>query len=241
MKLDSLKEKQGLISTSLLCVSGILGVLILVRLGSFYVTSAKMEKLVEEAVAQSKADPNSAKEYLAKFKEIADELKKKNMFAPPPPKPGWPVKRVEGILGNTAWINGEWRKVGDEIGGAKILEIGPTYVKIVWEGKEKIFYPFDVGTVPEPKKKEKRVEKPRPKKKKVEKKPVEEKVATTSEDDPLAWMGVKLSPKLRAKILEKWNEMSDEQKEQWKEQWNNMSDEQKEKMVEQMEEHVDDM
>jgi len=237
MKLNSLKEKQGLISTSLLCVSGVLGVLIIVRLGSFYVASAKMEKLVEETVVQSKGDPNIAKEYLAKFKEVADELKKKNMFAPPPPKPGWPVSRVEGILGDTAFINGEWRKVGDEIGGAKVLEIGPTYVKIVWEGKEKIFYPFDVGTVPEPEKKEKRVEKPKPKKK-VEEKPKEEKVATASEDDPLAWMGVKLSPKVRAKLLEMWNQASDEEKERMKEEWNNMSDEQKEEGLKQMEEHL---
>jgi hypothetical protein len=241
MKLDSLKEKQGLISTSLLCASGVLGILILVKLGSFYATSARMEKLVEEAVAQSKADPNDAKEHLAKFKEVADELKKKNMFAPPPPKPGWPVSRVEGILGDTAFINGAWRKVGDEIGGAKVLEIGATYVKVVWEGKEKILYPFDVGTVPEPKKEKKRPEKRKPKEKKVEKKPVEKKVATESEEDPLAWMGVKLSSKLRAKFLEKWNEMSDEEKEKAKEDWNNMSDEEKEEGVKKMEEHVDDM
>jgi hypothetical protein len=242
MKLESLKEKQGVASISLLCVSGILGILIVVRVGSFYMMSASMERLVEEAVAQSKADPNGAKNYIAKFKEAADELKKKNMFAPPPPKPGWPVSRVEGILGNTAFINGDWRKVGDNIGGAKVLEIGPNYVKLEWEGQQKTFFPFDVGTVPEPKKEKKRVEKPKPKKKKVEEKPVEkEETAEPEGDDPLAWMGVELSPKLRAKILEKWNEMSDEEKEQAKEQWSKMSDEEKEKHVENMEEHVDDM
>ena len=144
MKLDNLKEKQGLISLSLLCVSGLLGVLITAKLGSFFVTSARMEKLVEDAVAQSKPDANDAKEYLAKFKEVAEELKKKNMFAPPPPKPGWPVSQVVGILGDTALINGKWYKVGDEIGGAKVLEIRPAYVKVVWEGKEKIFSPFDI-------------------------------------------------------------------------------------------------
>ena len=159
MKLDSLKEKQGLISISLLCVSGVLGVLTLVRLGSFFTTSAKMEKLVEEAVAQSKPDPNDAKDYIAKFKQVADELKKKNMFAPPPPKPGWPVSRVEGILGDTAFINGGWRKVGDEIGGAKVLEIKPTYVKVVWEAKEKVFSPFDIKTASADRKKGKDDEK----------------------------------------------------------------------------------
>lgn len=238
MKLDSLKEKQGLISISLLCASGVLGVLILVKLGSFFVTSARMEKLVEDAVAQSRVDPNDAKEHLSRFKEVADELKKKNMFAPPPPKPGWPVKKVQGILGDTAWINGDWRKVGDEIGGAKVVEIGPNYVKMVWEGKEKTFYPFDVKSAPRPKKAKKAVAKKAEPKKKVEEKPKEEKVATASEEDPLAWMGVKLSPKVRAKLLEMWNQASDEEKEKAKEEWNNMSDEEKEEALEQMEEHL---
>jgi len=239
MKLDNLKEKQGWISISLFWFSAVLGVLILVRLGSFFVTSARMEGMVEDAAAQSKPDPNDAKKYLAKFKEVADELKKKNMFAPPPPKPGWPVSRVEGILGDTALINGKWRKVGDEIGGAKVLEIGPNYVKMVWEGKEKTFYPFDVKSAPEPKKEKKQAEKPKPKDKKVEEKPIEKKVvAEAKEDDPLAWMGVKLSPKVRAKLLKMWENMSDEQKEEAKEEWNNMSDEKKKEQLEQMEEHL---
>ncbi|UCD56046.1 MAG: hypothetical protein JSV16_09340 [Candidatus Hydrogenedentota bacterium] len=242
MKLESLREKQGVASISLLCASGVLGILIVVRLGSFFAASARMERLVEEAVAQAKPDPNGAKDYIARFKEAADELKKNNMFAPPPPKPGWPVSRVEGILGDTAFINGDWRKVGDNIGGAKVLEIGPSYVKLEWEGQQKTFFPFDVGTVPEPKKEKKAVQKPKPKKKKIEEKPVEkEEVAQPEGDDPLAWMGVELSPRLRAKILEKWDEMSDEQKEEAKREWNNLSDEQKEERVKMMEEHVDDM
>jgi len=146
MKLDNLKEKQGLISISLFWVSAVLGVLILVRLGSFFVTTARAERLIEDAAAQSQPDANDAKKYLARFKEVADELKKKNMFAPPPPKPGWPVSSVQ-ILGHTAFINGDWRKVGDDIGGAKILEIGPAYVKMVWEGKEKTFSPWDIKDV----------------------------------------------------------------------------------------------
>ena len=241
MKFDNLKGKEGLISISLLCVSGVLGVFILVKLGSFFVTSARMEGLVEGVVAQSKPDPNDAKGYLTKFKEVADELKKKNMFAPPPSKPGWPVKQVQGILGDAAFINGNWHKVGDDIGGAKVLEIRPTYVKIVWEGKEKIFSPFDIKNAPEPEKAKKAVAKKAKPENKVAEKPKEEKVATASEEDPLAWMGVELSPKLRAKFIEKWNEMSDEEKEQMKEQWNKLSDEQKEEHVKQMEEHVDDM
>jgi len=143
MKLDKLKEKEGLISISLFWVSVALGILILVKLGGFFVTSASAVRLVDDALAQSKPDPNDAKKYLARFKEVADELKKKNMFAPPPPKPACPVSRVQ-ILGDTVLVNGKWYKVGDDVGGAKILEIAPTYVKVEWEGKENVFSPFDV-------------------------------------------------------------------------------------------------
>jgi hypothetical protein len=147
MRLDKLKEKQGLISISLFWFSAALGILILVKLGGFFVSSASAVRLVDDALAQSKPDANDAKKYLDKFREIADELKKKNMFAPPPPKPGWPVSSVQAILGDTAFINGDWRNVGDDIGGAKVLEIRPTYVKLVWEEKEKNFSPFDMKDV----------------------------------------------------------------------------------------------
>jgi len=62
-----------------------------------------------------------------------------------------------------------------------------------------------------------------------------------AEEDPLAWMGVELSPALRAKLLEKWNGLSDEEKEQMKDRWNNMSDEQKQQAVNSMEENIDQM
>jgi len=147
MKLDELRKKQGLISVSLVGVSALLGVLILIKVGGFFAASASAERLVSYAVGQSKSDPNDTKRYLAKLKEVADELKKNNMFAPPPPKPGMPVRQVTGILGKMALINGKWCKVGDKIGDAKVLEITPTYVKVEWKGKEKIYSPFNVKGV----------------------------------------------------------------------------------------------
>ena len=62
--------------------------------------------------------------------------------------------------------------------------------------------------------------------------------AAAEEEDPLAWMGVTLSEKVRAKLLEKWNQLSDEQKEQMKQQWNNMSDEQKQQAVDAWDQHL---
>ena len=51
--------------------------------------------------------------------------------------------------------------------------------------------------------------------------------APATEEDPLAWLGIELSAAARAKFLESWNQMSDEQKQQAKEQWSKASDEQK--------------
>jgi len=242
MKLNDLKEKREELSLVLLGISLLLAVGIVLKLGDFLVGSARAEKLVGEAVAGSKADPNDKEKdkLLAGSKEVADQLKKKNLFAPPPPKPKQPIREVD-IIGDTVVIDGKFYKVGDKVQDATILEIAPTYVRIEWQGKKKILSPFDVKLPPEEKEKEdKRPEKKEKRKeRKPEPKPSDQKVVAQPEEDPLAWMGVKLSDALRAKLLERWNSMSDEEKERWKEGWNKMSDEQKEQMVKSMEEHID--
>jgi hypothetical protein len=242
MRVDYLKDRKELVSLVLLGLSAVLAVVILVRIAGFFVTSARAEKLIADAAATTKTDPNDTEKYFAKSKEMAEELKKKNLFAPPPKKEN-PVKGVSGIILPKALINGKWHKVGDKIGDAEVLEIGSTFVKIKWEGKEKVFRVFDFKSPDKPKKEEKVVKK-RERKKKVETAPgpAEEKVeAEPVEDDPLAWIGVTLSPELRAKLLEKWNSMSDDDRQKMKERWSSMSDEQKEQAVESMEKNVDRM
>jgi len=64
------------------------------------------------------------------------ELKKNNPFMPVVPEPG-PPSSTEGILGQKALFNGQWLSVGDNINGAKILEIKPTCVVIDWKGEKK--------------------------------------------------------------------------------------------------------
>ncbi len=70
-------------------------------------------------------------------------------------------------------------------------------------------------------------------------KPPEVKVAKAEapavEDDPLAWMGIKLSAKARAKLLEEWNKASPEDKEKGKQMWNSLPDDQKQQYVQMME------
>ncbi len=142
MKLNNyLKEKKESVSIVLLWFSVVLGVLILVKVAGFFVASASAKTLVEKAFAQTKPDANDMEKYFAKSKAIADELKKKNLFAPPTSKKH-PVSQVLGILGSEALINGKWYKVGDKVGDARVVAIEPAQVRIEWDGREKVFAPM---------------------------------------------------------------------------------------------------
>jgi len=237
MRANKLKNKKDLVSIGALALSVVLCALIVVKVAGFLESSASAEQMMNGCVVLSSPDSNDAAAHFAKSKETAEEIKQKNLFSPPK-KERNPVKKVTAIFGDSAFVNGKWYKVGDKVGDANIVEIHPAYVKIEWKGKEKIYSPFDVKV------EERKKEKPRPKKVKVEKKKVEAKpeekkvVEAPDEDDPLAWLGVKLSASMRAKFLEKWNTLTDEQKEQAKEQWSQMSDEQKEQAVKAWDEHL---
>jgi hypothetical protein len=140
-----LKEKKESVSIVLLGVSALLGIMILVKVRGFFVTSALAENAVKRAIAQSKPDANDVKDHLAASKAIADELKKKNLFVPPTPKKH-PVSQVSGILGDEVLIKGKWYKAGDKVGDAKIVAIEAAQVRIEWEGKEKIFAPISAAS-----------------------------------------------------------------------------------------------
>ncbi len=152
MKLDYLnylKEKKEVVSVVLLVVSTFLAVLILIKVGSFFAASARAEHLVKMAIAQNNTDTKDMEEYFAESKAIAVELKRENLFAPPPTKQH-PVKEVWGIFGDEVLIKNKWYKVGDMVGDAKIVVIGPTSIKIAWDGKEKAFAPIDAAGPPQP-------------------------------------------------------------------------------------------
>lgn len=134
MQYNYLKDKFVVIV--LLGVSAFLGIMILVKVRGFFVASAWAENVVKRAVAQTKPDANDVEKYLAKSKTIAEELKKKNLFVPPQPKKH-PVSQVSGILGDEVLINGKWYKVGDKVGGAKIVAIEPCAGKNRMGGQRK--------------------------------------------------------------------------------------------------------
>jgi len=151
MRADYLKDKRQLISRLLLLVSVILGVLILFKVTGFFTVSARAERLVANAVAQSKADPNDAEKHFAKSREIADELKKRNLFVPPAPKQD-SIKKVSAVLGDEVLVNGKWYKVGDRIGDANVVAIEATFVRFELDGKEIVKYPMDLEPSPAKKK-----------------------------------------------------------------------------------------
>ena len=156
MKLNYLKEKKELVwisnlatsgkrrslSIVLLGVSAFLGVLVLVKVAGFFVAPARAENMVKRAVEQSKLDANDIKKYFAESKAIADQLRKKNLFAPPPPKQQ-PIKQVLGILGYEALINGKWYKAGDMVQDAKIVAIEPTKIRFEWNGRQITLAPIN--------------------------------------------------------------------------------------------------
>lgn len=145
MRYEHLKQKRNFASILLLGASTVCAVLILVQVRGFLADSSKASTLLKDAVAASKPDANDVEKRLADSKTVAEELKKKNLFAPPPPKQH-PITAVSGIMGDEVLINDTWYKLGQMVGDAKIVAIEPTQIKTLWDGQEKVFAPIDAPT-----------------------------------------------------------------------------------------------
>ncbi len=239
MQVSAIHSNRDRISWGLLAAAVLLGVFTVAKVAGFCVQRGRMQAL--GSLAGSTGDPNRLKQSLGEAKKTVDSLKQNNLFIKAPPKEN-PVKQVEGILGREALIGGKWYKVGDKVGDAKIVAIAATQVEVEWDGKKTSFSPItSVSAGPPapptapgaPPRKEAGPSPAKPPEAKAAKPP-----APPTEDDPLAWMGVKLSPKMRALLLEKWNSASPEEREKGKQEWNKMSDEQKQQAVQSMEQHL---
>jgi len=138
------QNKQKVLPIVLIGIAAFSGITALAKATGYFMASSRAERIVKEAIARSKPDPNVVESQIAKSKPIADDLKKKNLFSPPSPKQH-PIKSVMGIFGNEAFINGKWYKAGAKVGDAKIVAIGPDSVTTEWDGKEKVFRPIDAS------------------------------------------------------------------------------------------------
>ena len=89
-------------------------------------------KRIQAEAAAQKEDGN----------ERVKKLCEKNLFAPPAEKPKQP--QCAAVLGNSALFGDKWHAVGETVQGAKILDIGPTFVKVLFDGKEQNIVPFEM-------------------------------------------------------------------------------------------------
>ena len=147
MRMETQQSKSTSAAMVLVAIAVLLGALVLYEVAGFFMTTARAELAVARAAESKGAEPNNVEARLASAKSAAEALKKKNLFAPPAPKQN-PVREVIGILGDEALINGKWYKAGASVGDAKILAIGPTTVKVSWNGQEKEFSPIGAGGSP---------------------------------------------------------------------------------------------
>jgi hypothetical protein len=143
---DLMQNKRKLVPVVLLAIAVLSGVLIVAKAMGFFITSARAQRIVKQATAWSKPDPNVVESQLAKSKLIAEDLKENNLFWPSPK--GHPVKAVLGIFGDEAYIDGKWYKVGAKIRDAKIVAIDADSVTTEWEGKKIVFRPIDAEGSP---------------------------------------------------------------------------------------------
>ena len=146
--MDLMENKRKLVPLVLLAVAVLSGVLAVAKATGLIFASARAERIVRQATARSKPDPNVVESQVAKSKRIAEDLKENNLFWPSPKE--HPVKAVLGICGDEAYINGNWHKVGAKIKDAKILAIDAASVTIEWDGKKQVFCPIDAGGSPAP-------------------------------------------------------------------------------------------
>ena len=237
------KKSARHIPAVLLVVSLYLAVVMALKVMAFATASTTISARIANAVDSANCKDEELKTYTVKYTDLAGELKDKSVFAPPPAKKSNPVKQVAGIFGDEALINGKFYKVGGKIGEAELIEIRTTYVVVKFDGKETKLAPIARATeYKTPVKKPESKKKKEPVKKIVasveEETEQAEETETTVDEDEFAWVGVKLSPAMKAKFLEQWNKMTDEQKEMGKKQWSRMSQEQKEQAVSQMERHM---
>ena len=233
------KNSTRFLPATLITLSLLLAAITCAKVVKYKLDADSIPENIKAALDSAAMSDDEINELQKRFTDVAATLKKKSIFAPPPPGKVNPVKKVDAILGDEALINSKWYKAGDNIGEVKLLSIGFAEVIIEWNGKETKLSPISAPTkyavVPknDPIKKD-AAEKAGPITHVAQTETVVES-ATETEEDEFAWMKVKMSPELRAIMIKKWNELTDEQKAEGKKRWESMPDGQKQMMVDQME------
>ncbi len=169
--MDYVKNGMWYASRALFVASTVLAVLTVTRVSGFMTSSGRITKTVETAKTQNGHDEETVANPLAKGRETADQLKKKNMFTTPPPMPKPPV--CAGIIGSSAIIDGKPYKAGDNVAGAEIISVGAKEVLIKWQDNEMKLVPFAANNIapPDQKPSPRSTDKPKPESKELHPEP----------------------------------------------------------------------
>jgi hypothetical protein len=193
----------------LLAVAGLLGALLLLVVARYFAATADAARIVARSTGSMLARSDVASK--VEDKSVIEGLKKNNLFAPPGSRQH-PVKEVIGILGDEALIDGRWYKQGDRVGEARIVAIGPTRVRIEWDGQEKDFEPIASSGAGGP-------DRGGPAQARGGGPPVPPgAVSRAGTSSPAERPGGPLSPDERSRLREQWANMSPEERQKYRQQ-----------------------
>ena len=129
----------------LLLAAAALSIAFLIAHGLRFFLAERVTSLTLRSLTADEPNEATVKAYLAQDFNSVEQLNKSHLFAPAPPKRN-PVAAVQGVMGQSALINGKWYSVGDKVKDAKIVAIESTLVTVEWKGKKSTFAPIDGGS-----------------------------------------------------------------------------------------------
>jgi hypothetical protein len=143
------KQDEKVVLTLLRVLTVFFGVCIVSKVWTSLATVRGARLVAEAAVRDSTTSRGTPPKDSVGGPGVVEQLRQRNLFTPGPPKQN-PIAEVMGILGDEAFINGRWCKVGDTIGEARVLAIEATCVEVLWDGQTLVYSPADAGKPPTP-------------------------------------------------------------------------------------------
>jgi len=143
------KQDEKVVLTLLRVLTVFFGVCIVSKVWTSLATVRGARLVAEAAVHDSTTSRGTPPKDSVGGPGVVEQLRQRNLFTPGPPKQN-PIAEVMGILGDEAFINGRWCKVGDTIGEARVLAIEATRVEVLWDGQTLVYSPVDAGKPPTP-------------------------------------------------------------------------------------------
>ena len=138
------RHPSGMLSIAMLATAGLLASVSVGKVASVFMVSSRLAEAMAQNGISASPTQTQVQKALDSDKALAEELKKANLFAPPPPKRN-PVQEVLGILGSEALINGQWYKAGDKVQDANIVAVESTHVVVEWNGQRTDLYPIQAA------------------------------------------------------------------------------------------------